>query len=122
MNQDTSAATSNKGKLKRIYSMSCKKEAIAFAETTNNRIAAKKFNVDVKRIREWRQKQADIIETYAKVKGQAKQRLSGGGRKITDEGLEELLLEWIHGRQCCHSKFHFSPLINPKIPYVSPTF
>ena len=73
--------------------MSFKKEAIAFAETTNNRNAAKKFNVDVKRIREWRQKKADIIETCAKVKGQGKQRLSGGGRKITDEGLEELLLE-----------------------------
>ena len=79
--------------------MSFKKEAIAFAETTNNRNAAKKFNVDVKRIREWRQKKADIIETCAKVKGQGKQRLSGGGRKITDEGLEELLLEWIHGHR-----------------------
>ena len=30
--------------------------------------------------------------------GQAKQTLEGGGRKITDEGMEERLLEWIHGR------------------------
>ena len=52
--------------------MSFKKEAIAFAETTNNRNAAKKFNVDVKRIREWRQKKADIIETCAKGKGARK--------------------------------------------------
>ena len=99
MKEDTSAATSHKGKLIRSYSMSFKKEPIAFEETTNNRNAAKKFNVDVKQIREWYQKKADIIETCAKIKGQGKQRLSGGGRKITDEGLEELLLEWIHGRR-----------------------
>ena len=31
--------------------------------------------------------------------GQGKQTLEGGGRKITDEGMEEQLLEWIHGRR-----------------------
>ena len=99
MNEDTAAATSQKRNLKRSFSMSFKKEAITFAETTNNHDAARKFNVDVKRIREWRQKKAEIVDTCAKAKGQGKRRLEGGGRKITDEGLEEQLLEWIHGRR-----------------------
>ena len=34
-----------------------------------------------------------------KGQGQGKQTLEGGGRKITDEGMEEQLLEWIHGRR-----------------------
>ena len=31
--------------------------------------------------------------------GQGNQTLEGGGRKMTDEGMEEQLLEWIHGRR-----------------------
>ena len=85
---------------KRTFALSFKKEAIAFSETTNSRKAVTKFNVDIKRIREWRQNKADIIKTCAKAKawGKKKQTLEGGGRKITDEGMEERLLEWIHGR------------------------
>ena len=40
---------------KRSFTMAFKKEAIEFAELNSNRSVARKFNVDVKRIREWRQ-------------------------------------------------------------------
>ena len=59
---------------KRSSSLSFKKEAIAFSETTNNRNAATKFNVDFKRIREWRQNKADIIQTCAKAKAWGNER------------------------------------------------
>ena len=58
---------------KRSSSLSFKKEAIAFSETTNNRNAATKFNVDIKRIREWRQNKVDIIKTCAKAKARGKE-------------------------------------------------
>ena len=58
---------------KQSSSLSFKKEAIAFSETTNNRNAATKFNVDIKRIREWRQNKVDIIKTCAKAKARGKE-------------------------------------------------
>lgn len=58
---------------KRSFSLSFKKEAIAFSETTNSRKAVTKFNVDIKRIREWRQNKADIIKTCAKAKAWGKE-------------------------------------------------
>ena len=40
-----------------------------------------------------------IVELCAKPKGSKKEKLEGGGRKPMDEGMEEELLEWIHGRR-----------------------
>ena len=34
-----------------------------------------------------------------KHKGQGRERLEGGGRKVIDDNFDEIILEWIHGRR-----------------------
>lgn len=82
----------NVSRKNRSFSMSFKKEAIAFAEETSNRTAAKKFKVDGKRIREWRRNKPLIVEACEK--GIDKPRLKGGGRKVAHQAMEEELLRW----------------------------
>ena len=77
------------------YSTEYKLEAIKFAEESKSiSSAAKKFNVDRKRIREWQSAKAKLQAADNKRK-----RLDGGGRKPFDVGLEDELLEWIHERR-----------------------
>ena len=94
---DIRGSTSPKGQKRKSYSMEFKQEAIIFAEENGNKSAARRFGVAVKRVREWRQSKDAIVELCAKPKGSNKEKLEGGGRKPMDEGMEEELLEWIHG-------------------------
>ena len=75
-----------------------KYEAIEYAERESNPAAAKKYKVEVKRIREWRESKQSIKELKEKHKGQGRERLEGGGRKVIDDNLDEIILEWIHRR------------------------
>ena len=59
--------------------------------------AARTFKVDQKRIREWCKQQNDL-QALKDEKGQKKKRLGGGGRKLTSEHLEEMLLSWIENQ------------------------
>ena len=52
-------AISHKGKKIKKYSLSFKKEVIAYAEIRGNRPASKQFSVD-ERIREWRANKSNI--------------------------------------------------------------
>ena len=63
-------------------------------ECNSNHKAAKKFNVDRKRIREWRANQSKLEFASCKRK-----RLDGAGRKRFDLDIEEVLLEWVHERR-----------------------
>ena len=67
--------------------------AVEDAEKTN-RAAARKFRVDERRIREWRQK-SDLVKIPSK-----KKRLEGGGRKAALPEMEEVVA-WIEG---CRAK------------------
>ena len=90
---ETDGSQSHSGKKIASYCTKFKLEAVQFAEECNsNRQAAKKFNVDRKRIREWRQNKSKL-ESVGSGK---RKRLEGGGRKPLDEGIEETLLEWVH--------------------------
>ena len=60
----------------RAYSMKFKMEVIKYAEQNSHRSAGTKFQVDVKRVKEWRKQSDEISVSNAK-----KQRLAGGGRK-----------------------------------------
>ena len=82
----------NVSRKNRSFSMSFKRDAIAFAEETTNRCAARKFKVDGKRIREWRQNKQLIIEACEK--GIEKHRLKGAGRKVAHQAMEEKLIRW----------------------------
>ena len=56
------ATQSHKGEKIKSYTLNFKLEAVKFAELNGNRPAARKFNVDVRRIREWKNKKEQISE------------------------------------------------------------
>ena len=88
---------SKKKKKKKIssYSTEYNLETIKFAkESKSIYSAAKKFNVDHKRIREWQSTKAKLQAADNKRKC-----LDGGVRKPFAVGLEDELLEWIHERR-----------------------
>ena len=89
---ETDTSQSHAGKKVSSYSTEYKLEAIKFAEESKSiSRAAKKFNVDHKRICEWQSTKAKLLAVDNKRK-----RLEGGGRKPFDVGLEDELLEWVH--------------------------
>ena len=58
------------------------------------------YKVDRKSVREWRGKKQKCEELRKSTSaGVKRQRLDGGGRKVTDSELEEHLLEWIFDRK-----------------------
>ena len=57
------------------------------------------------------------MELSAKPKGSKKEKLEGCGRKPMDEGMEEELLEWIHGRRS-HGLRVSRTLIMRKAKYI----
>ena len=84
-----------KKKKKSSYSTEYNLETIKFAkESKSIYSAAKKFNVDHKRIREWQSTKAKLQAADNKRKC-----LDGGVRKPFAVGLEDELLEWIHERR-----------------------
>ena len=92
---EADASQSHAGKKINSYSTEFKLEAVRFAvECNSTHKAAKKFNVDRKRIREWRANQSKLESASCKRK-----RLDGAGRKPFDLDIEEVLLEWVHERR-----------------------
>ena len=71
--------------------MQFKQEVVEFASEHSNRSAAQRFNVEPKRVREWKDN-FDKIKTAKS----SRQKLEGGGRKCIDEDLEENLVIWIY--------------------------
>ena len=90
---------SHKGKKVSGYTLKYKLEAIAYAENNNISSASKKFNVDRKRIREWKDKKEDLLSLKNKDYGAKRKRLEGTGRKPLDQQMEEVLIEWIYDRR-----------------------
>ena len=82
----------------RSFTLEFKLDAINYAKTHSNRAAAKRFNIDERRIREWKQKHKENATTQTKKGGVSKKRLPGAGRKHTDKELEEKVLNLIHER------------------------
>ena len=74
----------------RRYTVAEKLEICECAKATSNHHAAARYSVDRKRIREWLQEE-DALRSQR----QDAYRLSGGGRKLTSEELEAILLERI---------------------------
>ncbi len=78
----------------RSFNIVFKLLAVEEAERSNKSFAAKKFNVDVMRVREWC-KMKDSLIKKKRVGQSSKKRLDGGGRKAAHEDLEELLFDWV---------------------------
>ena len=97
---DIQTCSHKSGKMK-SYTLKFKLDAISYAEIHGNDAAEKKYKVDGKRIREWRQKKASIQQTVntKKAKGSQRKRIEGAGRKPFSEKMDEAVLEWIHERR-----------------------
>ena len=92
---ETDASQSYAGKKISLFSTEYKLEAIKIAkECRSISRAAKKFNVDRKRIREWQRAKAQLQAADKKRKS-----LEEGGRKPFDVGLGDELLKWVHDRR-----------------------
>ena len=88
---------SHKGQKRHKYSPEVKKQAIAYAEIHGNRPESRHFQVDERRIREWRGKKIQnegVLATKGN-KGKQRSRLCGAGRKPLGTKLEEVLMEWV---------------------------
>ena len=90
---------SHKGKRKQKYSLALKKEVIAFAEVHGNRPASRRFQLDEKRVREWRANKVNIQTLLETKKGKERSRLNGAEKKPLSTKMEEVLLEWIDNRR-----------------------
>ncbi|CAG8773192.1 9122_t:CDS:2, partial [Acaulospora morrowiae] len=80
----------------RSYTIAFKLEVIGYAENTSNRHASRFYNVDRKRVQEWRKKKTEF--EIIKNKGQARV-LKGRGRKAMYPTLEEELLDYIRKKR-----------------------
>ena len=98
-----STSTSHKGEHIRSYTLKFKLDAVQYAELHSNRAAVKKFNVDVRRIREWKTHKTQIREQSMKPNGKERKTLAGAGRKPFNELVEYWNgLEWIYDRREKH--------------------
>ena len=85
----------HKGKKVSSYTLKYKLEAIAYAENNNISSASKKFNVDRKRIREWKDKKEELLSL--------KNRLEGAGCNLSIRKWKKFLLNgfMIDGKKDC---------------------
>ena len=75
---------------KRSFDASFKLKVIDYAVSQSNRVAARHFGIDEKRVREWKKQRNDLQMLPNK-----KRRMEGGGRKATLPDVEDELLVWI---------------------------
>ena len=79
-----------------MRALSFKLLVVKHAKMSSIGAAERKFGVDRKRIREWIQNESKIPNKFcSKNRGRFAKKLDGGGRKIKDIDLEEMLLKWI---------------------------
>ena len=89
-----STSMSSKGEQRNKYTMEFKRKVINYAKENSYNGAARKFKIDRKRVREWVNQDDKVL----KMKGK-RFRVESGGRKLTDNGLEDEVLNWIHQRR-----------------------
>ena len=88
---ENQATQSHKGERIKSYTLRFKLEAVMYVEVHHNRSAGRKFNVDVRRIREWRKKKEQISKQSKKSCGKERKTLEGAVREF----VESKVLEWI---------------------------
>ena len=79
------------------YSVTTKLDAVKYGLENSKAAAAKKFNVDPKRIREWTDNKRKLEEmlSQSRYTQSKRKRLCGGGRKALNETMEYMLVDWI---------------------------
>ena len=89
--ESSTQAMSHKGEQRSKYTMEFKREVINYAKENSYNGAARKFKIDRKRVRDWVNQEDKVL----KMKGK-RFRVEGGRRKLTDNELEDEVLNWIH--------------------------
>ena len=92
---DEDVSSSHKGKKVRSFKL----RAIAHAEVHGNRSAARKYNVDERRVREWRAKKESISSLNLTDGEKKRKRVNDGGRKPQFQAVDEIVLDWISNRR-----------------------
>ena len=97
---DEDVSSSHKGKKVRSFTVPFKLRAIANADVHGNRLAARKYNVDERGVREWRAKKESISSLNLTDGGKKRKRVDGGGRKPQFQAADEIVLDWVsNGRE-----------------------
>ena len=94
MTEKASDLASSKGKKKCSYSMEFKKQVVVYAKSNSNRSATSHFDAEPKYVRKWKKDFEKLKSTKPN-----RQRFNGGGRKCTNENLEEDLVHWIYEKR-----------------------
>lgn len=76
---------------RRKFDFKFKEKVLQFADKHSGEEAARHFNIDPKRVRDWRKQRAKLL-----LADQRRARLAGGGRKKVNWELERQLSEWIY--------------------------
>ena len=92
--ESSTQAMSRKGEQRNKYTMEFKRKVINYAKENSSNGAVRKFKIDRKRVREWVNQDDKVL----KMKGK-RFRVEGGGRKFTNNELEDEVLNWIHRRR-----------------------
>lgn len=71
---------SGKGKKRRSYTIEFKQQVLRELETQSGESLAKKYGIDPRRIREWKQQQSQLSEITSSDKN--RKRMHGGGSKV----------------------------------------
>ena len=90
--EEQTKSSSHKNEKIKSYTFSFKLLVVKHAKMSSIEAAERKFWVDRKRIKEWIQNESQIQnKVSSKNRGSFARKLDGGGRKIKDMDLEEML-------------------------------
>lgn len=96
---DCADITSHKGKHIHSYTAVFKLTVIKDAEVQGNRAAARKFDVDERRVREWRGNKESLVALSAIPSGTKRKHVDGGGRKPLFKDVDDLVFDWVTSRR-----------------------
>ena len=96
MEEPSTSGSSHKGKKLKSYSFSFKLKVVDFAKANSNNKASKTFDIDRKRVIEWRKSE---IKIRSMIEGgellMSGKRKPGAGRKVQFEEIDSQLITWI---------------------------
>ena len=84
---------------RRKFEIKFKEKVLQYAEQTSGEEAAKRFDIDPRRIRYWKKQKTELLSS-----DKERARLTGGGRKKVSVELEGKLSEWIYQMRDKHNR------------------
>ena len=79
---------------KRAFSIKKKLEVVDFSKKNSVFCTARTFSIDPKQVMEWKKQEEELRRARDNGQGQ-RQKLSGGGRKLSNPDMETSIIQWI---------------------------